>query len=181
MDATRSLAEMCGAKIFVSKEDMPLVEKRIEDKLMYEFTPDVLLEDGDVIELGNTKIECMLTPGHTDGTMSFFFDVTDGKNTYRAGMFGGAGINTLTYEYLTNNNMPFENRQKYFDSIEKLEKVYVDINVGNHVGGNDTVGNLKKLEDNPNENPFINPQQWLDFLQERRQKMLDIIEEEKEK
>ena len=36
---------------------------------------DVFVKDGDVISLGNTNIECMETPGHTEGTLSFFFDV----------------------------------------------------------------------------------------------------------
>ncbi len=31
------------------------------------FVPDVELQDGDLIQLGNTTIRCVLTPGHTIG------------------------------------------------------------------------------------------------------------------
>jgi len=34
--------------------------------------PDQLLEEGDVIELGNEKLEVLFTPGHSAGHISFF-------------------------------------------------------------------------------------------------------------
>ena len=174
-DATERLVNMCGAKVYLGKDDMPLWKG---DIYHYDFTPfrvDEFMSDGDVIELGNTKIECISTPGHTDGTMSFLFDVTDGKNTYKACMFGGAGINTMTKEFIEKNNLTYDHRQKFLDSIERLKKLPVDINIGNHVGGNNTVENLKALEENPENNPFVNPQQWKDFLKERKERILEII------
>ena len=107
--------------------------------------------------------------------MSFFFDLTDGKKTYRAGMFGGAGTNTLTKEFIKKNNLSYDCREKFANSIEKLLKIHVDIPVGNHVVGNNTVENLKLLEENPTINPFINPQQWIDFLNERKERLKELI------
>ena len=48
-----------------------------------------------MIELGNTKIVAIATPGHTPGAMSYFFEVTDGIEVYRAALHGGAGPNIL--------------------------------------------------------------------------------------
>ena len=38
--------------------------------------------DGDVVTLGNTSVLCRHTPGHTEGTYSFFFEVTEDGKTY---------------------------------------------------------------------------------------------------
>lgn len=40
----------------------------------YTLTPDVLLEDGQVIELLGTKLRCILVPGHTKGGMCYYFE-----------------------------------------------------------------------------------------------------------
>lgn len=40
--------------------------------------PDQLLDDGDTIEVGDVKLQVLLTPGHTNGCVSFY----DGKNIY---------------------------------------------------------------------------------------------------
>jgi hydroxyacylglutathione hydrolase len=38
------------------------------------FPPEILLKDGDVIRVGELKIEAMYTPGHTPGSMCFRID-----------------------------------------------------------------------------------------------------------
>ena len=93
-------------------------------------------------------------------------------------MFGGAGTNTMTKEFIEKNNLTYDHRQKFFDSIEKLLKIHVDINVGNHVGGNNTVENLQALEQNPENNPFVNPQQWIEFLNQVKETLEKVIEED---
>ena len=45
--------------------------------------PDVLLEDGDIVELGNVRMRCVLTPGHTIGVMSHFWEMeVEGKQIH---------------------------------------------------------------------------------------------------
>ena len=56
---------------------------------------DVLINDGDVVTLGDTNIYVYETPGHTWGTASYAFDVKDGDNTYRAITIGGLGLNAI--------------------------------------------------------------------------------------
>lgn len=178
MDATKALVKLTGAKTFIGKADLPLLTGEIFHYPIIPFDPDVLLEDGDVVSLGNTHIKCISTPGHTDGTMSFFFDVTDGNKTYRAGMHGGVGLNTLKSEFLIAHDLPFENRQKYLDGLDKAEKESVDIFIGNHVGNNNTIGKLQQAEEGV-ENPFLDPTEWKTFLQKCRAGLLDLIEQEK--
>ena len=175
------LQQLSGAKIYLSRDDAYLASGEINHctTVSYPFVPDVLLSDGDVITLGNTSIRCVSSPGHTDGVMSFFFDVTDGERTLRAGMHGGVGLVSLTKEFLARNALPFENRDKYFASLEKLKDEHVDIVLGNHVGQNDTVGKLKKAEEG-GENPFIDPTEWGRFLEKCRIGLVELIESEKE-
>ena len=180
MNGTRALVELTGAKTFLGKDDLPLVrtkESPSGNGVVYPFEPDVLLSDGDVISLGNTSIRFVSTPGHTDGTMSMFFDVTDGVRTLRAGMHGGVGLNTLSREYLTRTGEPFDHRDKYFASLEKLKREKVDIFIGNHVGNNDTVGKLAKVK-TESENPFINPEEWGLFLEKCKKKLEELIASE---
>jgi len=104
--------------------------------------------------------------------------VTDGEKTYRAGMFGGAGTNTLTREFLTRTGLPFDNRRKFLESIERLEKEKVEIFIGNHVENNDTAGKLRAAEES-DINPFIDGEAWQRFLNKCREKLEEKIKEEK--
>ena len=77
-----ALVHLSGAKTFLSAvdaKDMREHPERMEAmnrELGYyneSFVPDVELQDGDLIQLGNTTIRCVLTPGHTIGVMSHFW------------------------------------------------------------------------------------------------------------
>ena len=97
-DGTPRMVEVSGAETFLAQADV---------KYLNGWVPDHYYNDGQIISLGNTQILCLATPGHTEGTYSFFFHVeVDGK-TYRAGMFGGAGTNQLKKDFL--NTLIFEN------------------------------------------------------------------------
>jgi metallo-beta-lactamase class B len=45
--------------------------------------PDRLLHDGDTIRLGSMKVVMLHHPGHTKGSCSFLFTVTDDKRSWR--------------------------------------------------------------------------------------------------
>ena len=179
MDSVAALTEMTGAKTFIGKDDLPLLTGEIYHYPLKTFEPDVLLNDGDVISLGNVNIRCVSTPGHTDGTMSFFFDVTGGKRTYRAGMFGGAGSNTLRKDFLVEHNLPFECRQKMIDSIYKIKNEKVEIFLGNHLENNRTEEKLQALK-TAKTNPFIENSQkeWESFLEARLELVHQIIDKD---
>lgn len=160
------LLSLTDAKTFIGAEDLHFVKNA--------FIPDVLLRDGDEITLGNTTIRCLSTPGHTDGTMSLFFNVTDGTRTLRAGMHGGAGTNTLTRDFMTKHGLPFENRQKFLGSLERLRGEQVDIFVGNHAWNNDTDLKIDAVLRGERD-AFVVAGEWEAFLDERRDHLLDIM------
>ncbi len=164
--ATNKLLELTDATTFLGKYDL--------DKVQSYMTPDVLLEDGDVINLGNTSIRFVHTPGHTPGTMSLFFNITDGEKTYKAGMFGGAGHNTLVKAYLEKHSISRDVRNTFRESILKIRDEEVEVFVGNHVGNNNTEGKIAMLG-SCTENPFIDSTEWKKFLDSRIAKVDEII------
>jgi len=67
--ATRALVEMTGAKTFLGEPDRDYVNGKLDlswakelDLYLETFEPDVLLNDGDTIVLGNTKIKPLPHP-----------------------------------------------------------------------------------------------------------------------
>ncbi len=169
-----ALKARTGAKVFMGRvdaEDMlgnPERTKRLDAGLgMYnECAPlDVLLDDGDIIELGNVKMRCVLTPGHTVGVMSHFWDMdVDGK-TVHVGIYGGAGYGSLSTEGLKKFGQPLSMQQTFVESIEKVWDEPVDLMLGNHPFHSDEYQkHFRSLEEK--ENPFIDPSEWRRFLKE---------------
>ena len=162
---TAALAHLSGAKTLLGQED-------VERAAQY-FVPDILIKDGDTLTLGNTTITFMETPGHTKGTISFFFDTKEGDKTYRVGMFGGAGANTLRKD-----GMEFpEAKEAYRASLHRLMKEPVDVFIGNHVWNNNTLEHYNILQQT-GENKFIDDQLWCKFLTFCEKRLDEIIAEE---
>lgn len=75
------------------------------------FTPfytDVILNDGDVLDLVDIKIEVILTAGHTDGSLTFKVDDM---------LFTG---DTLFYESVGRTDFPTGDRETLIRSVQKL-------------------------------------------------------------
>ena len=64
-----------GATVMIHEEDKDMLmdgEKNLSTSMAMgtvEVEPDVLLRDGDIIEIGDLKIEIIHTPGHTKGSI----------------------------------------------------------------------------------------------------------------
>ena len=137
---------------------------------------DRTLQDGEIFSLGGKDIRCVLTPGHTLGTMSFFFPVTDGGNTYLAGLFGGAGINALKLPYMLHYELPLDMPQRMVASLERIKDEPVAVHLGNHPYNSHT---LEKRERQLQEggNPFVDTTTWPELMANLRKKSLTIMEE----
>ena len=132
------------------------------------------LEDGEIFEFGGKKIRCVLTPGHTLGTMSFFFDVTDNGKTYLAGEFGGAGVGALELPYALHYELPTDMAQRMVASLDMVKDEPVAVHMGNHPYNSHT---LEKRERQLKEggNPFVDESSWKEFVADIRQKSVKII------
>lgn len=183
LGATKALVEICGAKTWVGANDAPYADGSVDLTWAKElgleyyeaFQPDYLINDGDVFELGSLRIEMLNTPGHTPGTISFFFDMNHEGKTLKVGMHGGVGTNSMKKSFLDEYGLDHSCRQDFFHGIERLKKRHVDVFIGNHTWNNDTIGKSKNVtEDN---NPFIDQSAWPKFLDQCKLALEKTIEE----
>lgn len=180
---TARLAAMTGARTYIGALDRDMAEGKVNtsfaDELGFRFDgffkPDVLLSDGDEIRLGNTVIRAVHSPGHTPGTMSYFLDITDGTDTYRAGMMGGSGHKSMEYAHLNKYGISDRWRRGFPDVIERLRKERVEVMMGNHNGDLKTAERYAEMV-RTGKNTFIDPAAWgahLDRVLARYYKMIE--------
>ncbi len=166
---TQKLKELSGAKTYISYIDNDIVNGKLDlswaEELGYERLPvfdcDVLVKDEDSFSFGNTTIRCILTPGHTDGVVSFFIKTVTTDREIVAAMHGGVGFNTLTTEFLNKYKLSFRCRDAFKESIHKVIDEYVDIVLGNHPQQNDTQGKLQKVLTGES---IVDNNEWKRFL-----------------
>ncbi len=164
-EATAALVHMTGAKTMIGEKDV--------QKVRQYFEPDILLREGDTVKLGNTEIEIMETPGHTEGCISLFFKTEEDGIEYQVGTFGGAGANTLASGHFDYDGC----REDYLNSLNRLREKKVNVFIGNHVWNNDTEAKSKILADT-GENKFIDNNIWYEFLDFCEKRLYEVIEKE---
>ncbi|MCL2088296.1 MAG: MBL fold metallo-hydrolase [Oscillospiraceae bacterium] len=70
IDAAPMLARLSGAKIYLHEDDRETLQHSGKINPSDNFV-DVLLKDGDTINVGDIKIEVMHTPGHSKGSVCY--------------------------------------------------------------------------------------------------------------
>jgi metallo-beta-lactamase class B len=178
------LRNMFGCKLYLGEPDAEMFKKNpalsyiqynsnIADEL---FEPDVTIRDGDVVKFGNTEIKFVLVPGHSAGTIACFFDVTDGKETKRAGYYGGLGLNTLAKDYLQEiGDKNYKRRKAYLSSLEKVMDEHVDIFLATHAYQNNIVEKRKYQIQHPDTNPYIDPGEWKEYLERKKKEIIAFM------
>lgn len=138
------------------------------------FIPDVELEDGDIIELGNTSIRRVLTSGHTVGVMSHFWTMEHEGRQYHVGIYGGAGYLVLVPERLRQNGLPLSLREDCLTSIDKVWNEPVDIMLGNHPFHNETYIKYRQVKEG-NTMAFVDETEWKRYLTELKDGYLKFL------
>lgn len=159
----RPLVEASGAKVMISREDWTFLCER-PDQLLDEgypyggFTPDAFYSDNAPVVLGDRTIRTILTPGHTPGTTSFFFEVEEHGQRHLVGLHGGIGVNTLTDDWLRDHRLPVSLRDDYLSSLKRLRDMPVAITLGSHPA---QVAMMDRVDDiREGHNPFLDPAVW---------------------
>lgn len=170
LGSTRKLAALSGAETLIGAPDRAMAAGRAGELTFASelgiaqaepFEPDRLLRDGDVLRFGRVAVRCAAAPGHTRGTMAFFFDLEEDGAVRRAGMHGGLGFNTMTSAYLARYALSPECRREFAAGLERLKHEKVDIVVGNHLSQNRTMEKLARRQAEPSgANPFVDPAEW---------------------
>ncbi|MEO2177068.1 MAG: pectin acetylesterase-family hydrolase [bacterium] len=115
-----------GARIVMSEKDWQLAEKKPEMPMFYMPVPrrDIVASDGDVITLGDTRVELLETPGHTEGVLSLRYKVFDGEDSFDAITLGGVGLNFSGVE----------RTETYIQSYKRLQSIQdgISVSLPNH-------------------------------------------------
>jgi metallo-beta-lactamase class B len=130
---------------------------RADWELFTAMPPDIVIDDGDEITLGDTTVRFFVTPGHTPGVISIGFPVRDGANVHAAFMFGGVGLNF--------NGV--ERTELYLESVGRLRAMSgIEVNVGNHPTMGDVFQRAERLAARrPGDpHPFVDPEAFTAWL-----------------
>lgn len=111
---------------------------------------DLLLYDGQEITLGGRTITVVETPGHTPGTVSLIFPVTDNGTPHVAALFGGQGKPRTIEDY-------FEFRRGLNHFADYTDRMQADVILSNHTVGDDGLTKIAQLaERQPGDpNPYV--------------------------
>ena len=180
---TNFLAKISGAKTYLGKEDAVMFEENPRLTLIdyfdgvptEMFIPDIEINDGDKICLGNTVIEAIHTPGHSQGAYTFRFCVQDQGINYYATLCGGAGFNTLNKTFIEETGLNW--RKDFEKSLDIWEGMQTDIYLGNHTPQSNVI-KKREVQMKKEKNPFINPGEWKEYIRELKQSYNKMVDEE---
>lgn len=178
---TRALVELTGAKTYVGERDADMVRGNNQLQWTNEFhrpfeepfEPDYLIKDGEELVIGDKTFLCLSTAGHTAGTLTLFFNVTDEGKSYRAAMFGGGGLKSMERAYLEKYGLSMSLREEFLQGIDRVFEEKVEVHVGNHLGDNKHFEKLGKI--GGKKNPFIDGESWKWFLSMRRAEAVEFF------
>jgi len=118
ISGVRALKEAYGGRVCIHSEDAGCLsdEKKslnsyVDYAPLYSSEPDIILNDGDILPFGGGEIKVMHTPGHTKGSVCFFY-----KNI----IFSG---DTLFRLSMGRTDMPGGSTKQIFSSLKALGQI----------------------------------------------------------
>lgn len=182
----RLIQEMAGGKenceIWLSEAD-EINHQRTKDEtvpmevLPYEVTN--FYDPQEPVMLGRFVIRTRLTPGHTWGATSFFFDDTDEETgkTYHCAMHGGLGTAMMKpgTQRMEHELMTPEGAFRFIRDCLELAEMDVDINLPSHLNQANLDENLP--EDLNDYTWFVNDYSWHDMLVNRAEEVMSYYPE----
>ena len=180
---TQELVRLSGATTYISAIDNDILNGTLDLSWAKElglariepFSCDVLLEDGQVFDFGNTTIRCVHTPGHTAGVMSFIVTLSDGTV---AAMHGGIGMNSMKADFLRAYGLSFACRQQFKEGLHRLASERVDLVMGNHPNQSHTLQKMQARLSAGAE--ILDSTEWLDFLKKAERRIDKLMQEDPE-
>ena len=142
-----TVAETYGLGLEIHRGEIPVLESAPRVCQMYGLpypepspAPEHFIEEGDIIEFGNTRLEAIFTPGHSPASLSFYCE---------ADQFLIAG-DVLFFHSIGRTDLPGGDHQTLLDSIhQKLFPLGDEVVVYPGHGPKTTIG-VEKVH-----NPFL--------------------------
>lgn len=144
-----------GAHVAMSAEDWDFIAPKpgVTTKGPPPPKRDIVMQEGHPVALGDVAVVPVLTPGHTPGSMGFFFKVKDNGQTRWAAMFGST--------MLTATRPTPEQFDQYLTAIAHFRteaiKIGAEVELQNHPLMDDFAGRLAQIRAGRpgSPNPFV--------------------------
>jgi metallo-beta-lactamase class B len=161
------MKQRTGARIVASAADAHVLETGGADdfspfpKELLAYTPvkaDRIVQDGDVVSLGDVALTAHLTPGHTKGATTWTMTVQERGKEYHVVFFSSVSIAAPTS--LRRNAQYPGIAEDYEATFKKLHALPCDIFLAPHADQFGLAEKLRRLDRGATQNPFIDPEGW---------------------
>ena len=161
-EATALIVKQTGAKLMVMAPDVAEEESKAHGRPGAHV--DRVLHDGDMVELGGSKLVAHLTPGHTKGCTTWTMQVADGSRTLNAVIVGSPNVNP-GYILVGNKSYPGI-AEDYVKTFAVLKSLPCDLFLGAHGSYFDMKAKYERMKAG-GANPFIDPEGYKAYVAER--------------
>lgn len=159
------LREKTGARLFSVREQALALARGGKEDFAFgdalSFAPvraDRIIRDGEKIRLGKTKLKTYLTPGHTKGCTTWTTNVKENGRKYKVIFL--CSTTALNYDLVNNRNYPAIARD-FAATFARLKRLRPDVFLASHAS---FFKMEQKLRAGKNQNPFIDPAGYRDFI-----------------
>jgi len=162
----KGMQKLTGAKVLMAEADWKLMEDTInkegEAAIATKLIPrDMIVKDGDTLTLGSTTVKLYLTPGHTPGTTSLVFPVTDNGQPHQVFMWPGPTLQSPDVAVM----------EQFLATTKRLQTLTKgsDVWLHSHPWSVSLFEKYEKLKVRKagEPNPYVNPAEIPVFLQQR--------------
>lgn len=178
------LKQMAGAKLYASVADAEALATSDKDNPhwgdRFYFDPvkaDILLRDGDKVELGGVTMVARLTPGHTKGNTTWTMKVLEGGKTYNV-VFAGS-MSAPGFKLVDNAKHP-NLVADYEHSFRLLKSLPCDIFLSSHASFFDMKRKLEQLSAGAKTNPFVDRQGYLNYIRWTEKSFKELVQKQRQ-
>ena len=183
MEGLARLKELTGGKVLVMAEDAEVVadggksDFRSDGKQQWKpVRPDQLLHDGERVQLGGVTMVALKTAGHTKGCTTWGTIAEENGRKYNVLFICSLNLNEKVP--LVGNKKYPAIAEDYKKSFSLLKTLPCDVFLVSHTPWFHFDEKLKRMQQGAATNPFIDPQGYKAYLQEREQTFLTQLQKE---
>ncbi len=161
LGAMAAIKKETGAKLMIDEKDAPVTKDGGSSDYAFggngstfePIQPDLLLHDNDTIRSGNMQLVLLHHPGHTKGSCSYYFTVSDDQRSYKVLI---ANFPTIVFQkpFAEATNYPGI-ADDYAYTFNAMKKIHFDIWLSSH-------GSQFKLHDKHKPGEAYNPAAFMD-------------------
>jgi metallo-beta-lactamase class B len=169
--------ELSGAQVMVMAEDVPLVQEMRPGGKAHPV--DRVLHHLDTVQLGGTTLTAHLTPGHTPGCTTWTWKAEEGGRSYDVLLLCGGGPTPQGGALVDANGKLTKVSTDFMSSQKYLRKLPLDVFLAAHGTMYNVVAKAANIGKGPN--PFIDPEGYLNELENWEKFFMSRLEEQAKK